>query len=60
VNWEVQQRVYLNNKARGGVVYGQYTTAKGCYDALRNTECMDTALSRGILTIYHTPSGLIA
>ena len=40
---------YLCNKAPGGVVYGQYTTAKGLRAVL------DTALSRGILTIYHKP-----
>jgi hypothetical protein len=37
----------LSNKAWGGVVYGQYTTAKG------NAECLDTALNRGILAMYH-------
>ena len=37
---------YLNSQARGGVVYDQYTTDK---------ECLDAALSRGILAIYHTP-----
>ena len=43
---------YLSNKARGGVVYGQYTTAKGCS---RTAEWLDTVLSRGILAIYHKP-----
>ena len=42
------------------VVYGQYTTAKDCVQALRAASCIRTALSRGILSIYHTPSGLIA
>jgi hypothetical protein len=28
--------LYLSNKARGVVVYGQYTTAKGCSYAQRN------------------------
>jgi hypothetical protein len=29
---------YLSNKALGGVVYGQYTTAKGYSYARRNAE----------------------
>ena len=52
-------RVYLSNIARGGVVYGQYTTAKGCSYAQRNAEFLDTALSRGILAIYHKPRGAL-
>ena len=44
--------IYLSNKARGGVVYGQYTTTKGCSYAIRNTECLDTVLSCRILAIY--------
>jgi hypothetical protein len=47
--------VELSNKALGDVVYGQYTTAKGCSYARRNVECLDTAISRGILAIYHKP-----
>jgi hypothetical protein len=31
-----------------------HTTAKGCYNAGRNVECLDTALSRGILAILYT------
>jgi hypothetical protein len=42
------------------VVYGQYTTAKGCVQALRIALCVRIALSRGILAIYHTNSCLIA
>ena len=45
----------LSNKARGGVVYGQYTTAKCCSYARRNAEFLDTALSPDILAIYHKP-----
>ena len=53
--------VYNSNKAPWGfVVYGQYNTAKGCIQALRVAPCIITVLSRGILAIYHTPSGLIA
>ena len=33
-------------KARGCVVYGQYSNAKGCSYARHNAECLDTALSR--------------
>ena len=47
--------LYLSNKARGGVVYRQYTTAKGCSYAQCNMEFLDTALSRGILAIYYKP-----
>ena len=47
--------VSLSNKARGGVVYGQYTMARGCSYAWRNAEYMDTALSRGILVTPQTP-----
>jgi hypothetical protein len=36
-----------SSKARGGVVYGQYPTAKGCSDARRNAERLDTAFSLG-------------
>jgi hypothetical protein len=53
--------VYLSNKAQGGVVYGQYTTAKACSYAWSNDGGLDTALSRGILAKYHKPpSYLIA
>ena len=56
INWVVRALnadwltavVYLSSNARGGVVYGQYTTAKDCSYAWRNTECLDTALSHGI------------
>ena len=44
----------------GFVIYGQFTTAKGGVQALGVASCLRTALSRGILAIYHTPSGLIA
>ena len=37
------------------VVYGQYTTAKGCIQALLVESCIRTALSRDKLTIYYTP-----
>uniref|UniRef100_A0A674CS01 Laminin subunit alpha-4-like n=1 Tax=Salmo trutta TaxID=8032 RepID=A0A674CS01_SALTR len=37
------------------VAYGLYTTAKGCIQALHIASCLRTALSRGILAIYHTP-----
>jgi hypothetical protein len=47
--------LYVRNKAQGGVVFGQYTTAKGCSYARHKAECLDTALSRGILAIYHNP-----
>ena len=44
---------YLSNKARRGVLYGQYITVI--------VVCLDTALSRGILAICHKPQrGLIA
>ena len=50
-----------SNKAPlGFVVYGQYTMAMGCIQALRVWLCLRTALSRGIFAIYHTRSGLIA
>ena len=42
------------------MVYCQYTTAKGYVQALRVASCIRTALSRGILAIYHTPPDLIA
>jgi hypothetical protein len=42
---------YLSKKSWGGVVYGQNTMAKNCSYAQR--ECLDIALSRGILAIYH-------
>jgi hypothetical protein len=68
INWVVRSMnadwlkavVYFSNKARGGVVYGQYTTAKCCIQALRVASCLRTALSRDILAIYHTSSCLIA
>jgi hypothetical protein len=37
------------------VVYGQYTTAKGCVQALCVASRKRTALSHGILAIYHEP-----
>ena len=37
----------------GFVVYGQYTMAKGCIQALRIELRLRTSLSRGILAIYH-------
>ena len=49
---------YVGNQfkaPRGFVVYGQYTTTKGCSYAWRMVECLDTALSREILPIYQTP-----
>uniref|UniRef100_A0A674ATX4 Unc-51 like kinase 4 n=1 Tax=Salmo trutta TaxID=8032 RepID=A0A674ATX4_SALTR len=48
---------YLSSNApRGFVVYGQYTTAKECSYTRRIAEdSLDTALSRGILAIYHKP-----
>ena len=46
---------YLHNKARGGVVYGQYNTPKGYSDAQRKAECLAIALSHGILAIFHKP-----
>ena len=52
----VTAAVQLSNKAWGGVVYGQYSTAKGCSYARCNEECLDTALSRDILAIYHKPT----
>ena len=52
--------VYNSNKAPFGIlVYGQYTMAKGCIQALRVASCLRTALSRGISAIYHTTLGLI-
>ena len=44
-------RSCLSNKAQGGVVYGQYTTAKSCSYAQRTVECMDTALTQGALLL---------
>ena len=48
-NCSVIAKVYtadeLSNKAQEGVVYGQYTTAKGCSYVQRNAECLDTALA---------------
>ena len=50
----------LSNKApRGFVVYCQKTTAKGSIQ-VQVASYLRTALSHGILAIYHTPSGLIA
>ena len=46
---------YLSNKARGDVVYGQYTMAKGCSCSQRKAECLDTTRSHGILAMYHKP-----
>ena len=46
---------YLSNNARGVVLCGQYTKAKGCSYAQRNAEGLDTVVSRGILAIYHKP-----
>ena len=47
---------YNSNKAPlGFVVYGQYSAAKGCLQTLRVASYIRTALSRGILAIYHTP-----
>ena len=43
--------IYLSNKAQGGVVYVQYTMTKGCSYAIRNAECLYTALTHGILAI---------
>ena len=37
--------LHLSNKARGGVVYGQYTTGKGRPNARCKAECLE----------YHTP-----
>uniref|UniRef100_A0A8C7HSK9 Suppressor of cytokine signaling 3 n=1 Tax=Oncorhynchus kisutch TaxID=8019 RepID=A0A8C7HSK9_ONCKI len=48
-------QLFLSNKARVGGVYGQYTVAKGCSYTRGNVECLDTALSHGILAIYHKP-----
>ena len=36
-----------------GGLYGQYTTAKGCVKALHAALCIRTALSCGILALYH-------
>ena len=56
----IASQFYDGNKApRGIVVYCQYTTAKGCIQALLIASCIRTALSRAIFAIYHTPSGLI-
>ena len=33
----------------------KYSMVKYCPYAQRNAECLDTALSRGILAIYHKP-----
>jgi hypothetical protein len=41
------------------VIYGQYTTAKGCIKALCVASCLRTALYRGILAIYPTPRALL-
>jgi hypothetical protein len=38
--------------ARGGVIYGQYITAKDRSYARCNVECLKKALTRGILAIY--------
>lgn len=35
------------------MVNGQYTTTEGCSYARGNAECLDTALSHGILAINH-------
>ena len=37
------------------MVYGQYTTAKGCSYAQRNVECLDTDLTCGLLAVNHKP-----
>ena len=49
------EMLYLSNKAEGGMVYDQYTMAKGCSYARRIAECLDTALIRGIRAVYHKP-----
>jgi hypothetical protein len=43
------------------MIHGQYATDKGCMrmQTLRVVSWLRTALSRGILAIYHTSSGLI-
>ena len=43
--------VYLRNKARGGVVYGQYTTVKDCSYAQRRVPGYSP-----ILAVYHKDS----
>jgi hypothetical protein len=45
--------IELSNNAWGGLVYGQYTTTKGCFKLRCNAECLDTALIHGIFAIYH-------
>ena len=52
--------LYSNKAPWWFVVYCQYTTAKGCIQALRVASCVKTDCNRGILSIYHTPLGLIA
>jgi hypothetical protein len=37
---DVRMEYYLSNKARGDVVYGQYTTAKGCFYVQHNADCL--------------------
>ena len=52
---------YNSNKApQWFVLYGQYTTASGCIQAFLFALRVRTALSRGILAVYHNSSGLIA
>jgi hypothetical protein len=46
-----QTMFYISNKARAVVLFGQYTTVRAVLT--HNVECLDTALSRGILAIYH-------
>jgi hypothetical protein len=59
-NYVRNQFINSNKAPQGFVIYGQYTMATGCIQALRVASCVRTALSRGILAIYHTPSCLIA
>jgi hypothetical protein len=48
--------VLISNKApQGFMVYGQYTMAKGCTQALHVVTCIRTVSSHGILEKYHTP-----
>ena len=59
--YQTMYHVYNSNKAaRGFVLYGQNTTAKGCVQALRIASCLRTGLSCAIFAIYYTSSVLIA
>jgi hypothetical protein len=58
-NYVGNQFIIVIRHLLGFVVYGQYTTAKACIQALCVALCIRTALSCGKLAIYHNLRALL-